>query len=137
MEILPVFNHDALTISYERKNALVLVVWQPESTNISPEFFKEMNLKYVELAEKMPVRSFFLDTVNFFFPIEPSLQTWVADCILPKIADAGCQKIAFLTSEDFVAQLSVEQTMEERDDMPFQVRYFSNENEAFSWLKNA
>jgi hypothetical protein len=84
----------------------------------------------------MPVKCFFLDTVNFFFPIEPTLQIWVAETILPKIAEAGCKKIAFLTSEDFVAQLSVEQTMEERDDLSFQVRYFLSESEAFSWLKN-
>jgi hypothetical protein len=47
---------------------------------------------------------------------------------------AGLRKYAIIVSQEMVAQLSIEQTMEESQASNFQVRYFDDSEEAMRWL---
>jgi hypothetical protein len=129
-----IFSQPAVNIRYDGKSMLLRAEWTSESLKISEDFFKNINRKYIEIAEKKPVKSFYIDTKDFQYTIRPEIQEWVASEVLPRLIGLGLRKVAFLQSEDFVAQLSVEQTMSECDDLPFQVIYFSNEGDALAWL---
>jgi len=53
---------------------------------------------------------------------------------LDKLAEAGIKKIAFLVSAEMIAQLSIEQTLEESNASAFAVKYFDVEEDAKKWL---
>ncbi len=128
------YSNPFITISIDKDAKLLQVIWSKESGKIDEAFFRFVNEKYVEYAQTYTIEFALVDTINFQFAIRPELQEWVANTILPNLIGAGWRKIAFLMSDDFVAQLSVEQTMEERD-LPFDVKYFSDKAKALNWLK--
>ncbi|HAI77152.1 MAG TPA: hypothetical protein DCM08_12985, partial [Microscillaceae bacterium] len=63
-----------------------------------------------------------------------NLQSWVDQEIFPQFVQAGLRKYAIIVSQEMVAQLSIEQTMEESQASNFQVRYFDDSEEAMRWL---
>lgn len=68
--------------------------------------------------------------------MSPALQEWQNDNVGKKVVEAlgDYPKTAFIQSEDFITQLSFEQTMDETDETSGLVRYFDNELDAKSWL---
>lgn len=133
MEIIR--SNEYILVAFEPSQSMLFAKWQPSSAEISHEYFREINYVYVELVEKYKLNTFLLDTTEFGYTIEPDMQMWVAENILPKISDLGMKKIAFLVSHDFISQLSIEQTMEEKV-FNFLVRYFHDQSEAQKWLEN-
>ncbi len=113
---------------------MLFAKWLPSSSDISHDYFKEINYLYLELVEKYQLKTFLLDTTEFGYTIEPNMQIWVAENILSKLSAFGMTKIAFLVSQDFIAQLSIEQTMEEKV-FDFLVYYFHDQSEAEKWLE--
>ena len=72
---------------------------------------------------------------NFEFTISPEIQKWIDEKIFPRYIKAGVKKFAYIMSSDMVAQLSIEQTMEEQQaSQGFQTNYFDNEADARKWL---
>jgi hypothetical protein len=132
MEVL--FSNQFIAISIDKEAKLLQAVWSKESGKIDETFFRFVNEKYVEYAQTYTIEFALIDTINFQYTIRPELQEWVANTILPSLIGAGWRKIAFMMSDDFVTQLSVEQTMEERE-LPFDVKYFSDTAKALNWLK--
>jgi len=61
----------------------------------------------------------------------------VAENIFPKYAEAGIKKMAFLVSKEHLVQMSIEQSIEEGHDSPFETKYFNSEQEAFAWFDEA
>jgi len=131
MEILKSDNF--ITIGVDLEKSMLYAKWLPMSKDISEEYFKDTNWLYVQLCENHTLSSFLLDTTDFDFTISPTTQTWVAENILPKLSTFGMKKVAFLVSTDFITQMSIEQTMEEKV-FNFSVRYFDQSSEALNWL---
>lgn len=81
---------------------------------------------------------FFLDNRLNFFVISPELQQWHAKNISTQIAktlpNPELLKVAIVVSEDFISQLSIEQTLEEHATTGEISRYFEDECEAREWL---
>jgi len=124
---------DFISIGVDLEKSMLYAKWLPMSKDISEEYFKDTNWLYVQLCEHHELSSFLLDTTSFGFTISPTVQIWVAENILPKLSKGGMKKVAFLVSTDFIAQLSIEQTMEEKV-LDFLVSYFDQQSEALAWL---
>jgi len=89
------------------------------------------------LKESQPEK-LLVDLSNFAFIIVPELQAWHTIHIHYAIIQLGIHKIAFLMSPDFVAQTSVEQTVDEFPPVTTtKIEYFSNLQEAETWLKTS
>lgn len=98
-----------------------------------PAFQSEVE-KIAEMQEKYKATKFHDNTTNFAFPISPKLQTWVNETIFPRFITAGLMRYAIIVSQELIAQLSIEQTMEEENASKFQVKYFENPDKAHQWL---
>jgi hypothetical protein len=103
---------------------------------MTEEDFKSINLFYVESFEKMPVKAFLIDSREFAFSVSPELQSWVAEHIISRAIALGLKKLAFMVSKEFIAQLSIEQTIEEGGDIPFQTQYFDELSKAKDWCES-
>jgi len=110
--------------------------WTPDTEYMSEQKFKEEVEKIAEVAEKYKVEKFHDNTTNFLFPISPELQTWVNESIFTRFIAAGLRKYALIVSKEMIAQLSIEQTMEEENASSFQVRYFDSPEKASEWLQS-
>ncbi|WP_026999494.1 hypothetical protein [Eisenibacter elegans] len=109
-----------------------------DTSNMSWETFQDEMLEQTRLAAKYKPEAFFLDTKNFDFGIGPEMQTWIDEEIFPKFSANGLRKYAYLVSDEFISQLSIEQLMAEGNaEKQFITKYFNTEEEAFAWLKKA
>ncbi|NJL11731.1 MAG: hypothetical protein HC913_01015 [Microscillaceae bacterium] len=66
----------------------------------------------------------------------PDLQDWTATEITPGLAEAGLQKMALLIPHELIANLAVQQTVDEMEaeGMPYETKYFDDEAQARTWL---
>lgn len=110
--------------------------WTTDTEYMSEQKFKEEVEKIAEVAEKYKVEKFHDNTTNFLFPISPELQTWVNESIFTRFIAAGLKKYALIVSKEMIAQLSIEQTMEEENASNFQVKYFDSPEKASEWLQS-
>ncbi|HAS42166.1 MAG TPA: hypothetical protein DCS93_16940 [Microscillaceae bacterium] len=114
--------------------------WHSASSDMEEEDYKEIHLKVRDhlVSHAYPLRGFFLDNRLNFFVISPELQAWHAENVSAKLEAALLNarelKVAIVVSEDFISQLSIEQTMEENATSGEVSRYFQDEYEAKEWL---
>ena len=125
-------NYQSIFFFVEKK--LLQKEWFATTENMNQEEFKAEVEKIAEVQEKHKAVKFHDNTTLFAFPISPKLQTWVNEEIFPRFIKAGLQKYAIIVSQEMIAQLSIEQTMEETN-AKFQVRYFDDPAKAHEWLE--
>jgi len=78
-----------------------------------------------------------VDTRNFMFTVAVETQEWVDMEINRYVRQNGVKCLAFLTSPDIFAQVSIEQTLEEHHAASLQPRFFDNYELAVSWLNKS
>ncbi|WP_045114620.1 hypothetical protein [Microscilla marina] len=119
---------------------LIEVYWQEESSDMTDDDYKELMGGVIQRMldnNYLPLLRYqLLDNRSNLFTMSPELQEWQNEHVGKKVVEAigDYPKTAFIQSEDFITQLSFEQTMEETDETSGLVRYFDNVIDAKSWL---
>ncbi|EAY30559.1 hypothetical protein [Microscilla marina] len=122
------YKSEFLEVSYDSENSWVISRWKPNTLHLTIDQYKE---------EILAVRQVFINhypfacnlslNQDFHFVIDPATQEWMAQ----QLNDYLPPKSAVVVAAEFVAQLSIEQTVQ---DMETAVKYFDNEPEAREWL---
>lgn len=135
MKIKILHENEFWKFGLDKEKNIMYYVWKEKSRSITDErFMLEMMINAQKCEEYNP-RLSLINTRKFLFPISPEMQEWVDNEIFPRFVKAGVQKLAFISSEDILAGISVEQMMDE--DMAidnFEVKHFREEGEALDWL---
>jgi len=127
-----------------RENEFNQLVWEAphklmvlrrfDVLDMTDELYQQEALFLVNMAEKYRPSCILMDNRKFSYPIIPSLQEWVNKNIFPRLFMSDLRRGAFLISPDFFTQVSVEQTLAEREGQKFVVCYFHHETDARKWL---
>lgn len=128
------------TAYYEEEHKLFEQIWLPESEYMTNEDYKATAVaneaKGKELGLK--INLYLLDNRNFLYIMTPEMQEWQAKNVSSKVADyvtdPSALKVAIVMSSDFIAQLSIEQAINEGHSDSNSFRYFDNVEEAREWL---
>lgn len=107
---------------------------KPESANMDDATYRqEIETLVARLKEVSPklVRG---NMREMLFTIEPRTQAWVNKVLLGCYEELGIKKLALVLSEDFFSSVSIEQTMEERENRLYETRFFTDPEEAMVWL---
>jgi len=132
---MEIFKSKFLTVSYNPKNQILKAVWDPATQQMTDADFRE-NIQegvWKNIEHYKPI-GFIGDTRQFLFIIAPELQEWYGANI-SSVFGRYTKKIAMIMSQDFISQLSVEQTIEEDNQSGFVTKYVSSETEALIWLR--
>lgn len=108
--------------------------WKPRSIDLEDETYKKHLLNYDKLVDEYKPKHILADQQQFQYPIYPDLQLWVAEHLFQNILAGVVDKMAILVSRDLIAELAVEQTVSEVQDVGFQIQYFNDEQQATAWL---
>jgi hypothetical protein len=123
---------------YDENQALIKSVWLLSTEFMTDVRYRQEMLSAVELVKKYPCKYFLADTTWFKYVISPDLQDWTATHIAEAIANLGVMRFAYIIPEEYISSLSVEQTVEEADQLkvnkPYHLAYFYTEEEAREWL---
>lgn len=131
---MELYNDRFQHISFMEEVGLLQKSWTTESDQMNEDTFQSEVTTIAEMIELQKPVGVCDDTTNFLYAITPELQTWVSEAIFPRFIAAGVKKYAIIVSSEMIAQLSVEQTMEEGN-AAFQVAYFDHVEKAMEWLK--
>ncbi|MBX2840766.1 MAG: hypothetical protein KTR26_03290 [Flammeovirgaceae bacterium] len=124
-----------LIILHDTEKELLEFVWQDTSNLIDQEFRKNLMIQK-ECVLKYKPKRILLHTQTFQMTISVETQHWVNNEILITWANTGVKKVAFLMTEEWIAQLSIEQAMAEETSNKFLTRYFKSRSEALEWLQS-
>ncbi|WP_020532264.1 hypothetical protein [Flexithrix dorotheae] len=122
-----------LTILHDNEKELLEFVWQDTSNLNDREFRKNLEMER-DFVIKFKPKRILLHTQTFRMTISVETQNWVNNEVLIPWAKAGVKKVAFLMTEEWIAQLSIEQAMNEDTLHKFDTKYFKSKKEALVWL---
>lgn len=128
--------NDYLNIYEITEKKILKLVWKESSEELNHELdkYKKFVLMWANIVENYKPTGILVNTLLHFVTIPVDMQTWFAAEIFPKYTSSKMTKLAFIVSQDFMSQLSIEQAMDEDDNLSFVTHYFTNETEALSWL---
>ncbi|GAB4395470.1 MAG: hypothetical protein OHK0053_03600 [Microscillaceae bacterium] len=69
-----------------------------------------------------------------YFAIAPTVQEWIDKTIFPRVLAVGVLHVAIVIPSELIANLSVQQAMEESEGAKFITRYFDKSEDAKQWL---
>ncbi|TAE75158.1 MAG: hypothetical protein EAZ85_03005 [Bacteroidetes bacterium] len=131
---MEVYKSKYLHLAFFAEQELIEMTWLPSTDEMTEEEYKQEFLNYLDIILKVRPKKIIPDTRNMFFPIVPKLQEWTNQVVFPPSLEMGLNKAAFVVSQEMIAQLSIEQTMEEHEGVKFVTRYFESKEEAKQWI---
>ena len=130
-----IYNSYGMIVSYLEETSFFKQSFTPETKNWTDNSYKEQFEEYAKLIREYKPLYIIVDTQNFMFSVIPEIQVWQSNYINPLISEIGVKKIAMLMNDDFITQISIEQTLEENEENnSWETKFFSNEDEAITWL---
>lgn len=121
-------------IAFYPEHELIETTWLPSSYDMTREEYMQELLNYSDIILKLLPKKVLGDARSMFFPIDPALQEWTDQKITVASLEIGLTKAAVVISQEMITQLSIEQTMEEREGLKYTARYFESKVEAKAWL---
>lgn len=128
--------HESIYFSvvWDEANEMFEYVFNEKTVNMTVKQYVAELTVFINLVKKYKPKRVFGDMVNFMLAIPPDTQEWVNANLFSVYHEIGFKKIAILLSEEFIASLSIQQTMEEDKTHSFQTQFFDNKENAMAWL---
>jgi SpoIIAA-like len=127
-----IFEGNSYRVAIDMENKIMLLHWFASTRDWEKEDYKRENLQLVSLVEQQKPAYLLSLSEEFAYPITPQDQAWLLDKVFVPYHQNGMKKIAIVMSQDFIAQLSIEQLVDESAVLP--TRMFANQSEAKTWL---
>lgn len=121
-------------INYLKDQALMEVGFFLETEFMEDnQYREEAEIFLATILEHKPYQVLF-DFRNLMFIVTPDTQDWFTPKLGVTYASLGHKiKQAMVVSQDFVSQVAAKQIVNDTEN--FQIKYFSDEQEARDWLK--
>lgn len=125
-------------ISYDETKQVIFHEYKENTTaDMKEDDYKTELSTFLEKCLETRAKSVVGLTQNFEFAISPELQEWTDKNIFA--GHKFLKKCAVLVSEDLIAQLGLEQVLDEDDDslvsIAFETKFFSKFDDALSWAE--
>lgn len=126
---MEVYKSEYWIILYEQESELLIQLWSSNTQNMSTDFFKSELKAYLEIVEEYKPKRLLSYSPNFNYSITPKEQEWINKNI-PRTFVLGLRYVAVVIPQEFIANLSVQQTMEEQEASKLLTRYFDDKEQA-------
>lgn len=125
-----------LDVYYSPDLRLIEYYWKKATEEMSEAEYRMVIWDMLDIVEGKGWRPeyYLLDNRDFLFTMFPKLQEWQVKYPMERSIKLGAKKAAVIMSEDFVSQVSIEQTFEEGEEGRFILKYFSSTEAGKEWL---
>ncbi|OJJ22932.1 hypothetical protein BKI52_00845 [marine bacterium AO1-C] len=128
-----VFRNDYLKIEVDQQSSIFYWEWSKETYRMSEEDFLSYSNKILGFVLQYSCKYGVENAIDFRFIISPDIQKMIAQQVIEK-GRGRFKRLAHVVSSDFVSKLSVEQLWKEYERYNFQEKYFSDVEEAMTWV---
>lgn len=129
-----VFESRYRVVEFFAEQELMRSVFLPDSFYLTEALFKEEETTLLELVSRLCPKKYLVNLRDMRFAASVGLQAWMLEHIYTPASHIGLKKIAYLTCEEFIPQLSAEQLIDDYGSGAIQNRFFDKEDEAMRWL---
>ena len=134
---MEVYKSKYLHIAFFAEERLIEATWLSTTKTMNTDECKQEFLNYLDVARKQrPIRGL-VDTSDMYFTFGPEMQDWINQTIFTQFLKMGINKVAFVISKDFFAQLSTQQIMNEKEGLKHTREYFDTKEAARQWALSA
>jgi predicted nucleotide-binding protein len=109
--------------------------WLEANEKMTENEYQSQMLELVQLFEQYKPDQVLVDARRSRFVIRPELQQWVNENVIAVTVAKGLKRIFVILSQEFIAQLSMEQMFDDALTDRFRTLYFATVEEAQAWLK--
>lgn len=131
---MTVYESDYAKVLYKPDENIVEQYWLPATEDMDDDEYQRIQLATLKAFVDNEVELLFVDTQNMAYPIEPEMQQWSKEEIMDKLLQTKFRKVAYIVSQDFLSQVSIEQTVNEDTSNRMVAQYFDNAKDAREWL---
>ncbi|TAE12184.1 MAG: hypothetical protein EAZ95_12760 [Bacteroidetes bacterium] len=129
-----VYNTHFANIDFFEEKSLMVHTWRSSSSFLNEDYYKEeLTNLYNEFIKYRPSKMLY-DDRTLIYRISPDLQHWTNENVTAKMVAQGFEKIAVVMSPDIFALVAVESMVEEEHKLATATRFFSDMQEAKTWL---
>ncbi len=122
-------------IEWNQSKDLFHYVFNQQTAHMTAtEYINELKI-FIKLVKQHRPKYVLGDMIEFGFVITPDIQEWINENLFTVYQEIGFKKIAILLSKEFIASLSIEQTMDEDSSKSFKTAFFDNAKTAQAWLE--
>lgn len=126
-----VFDTTYITIFFNPEESLVHLRWKGFAS--SEQFREGLNFA-LEVVKENQVENW-LGDLKMMQAIQPADEEWSTKVWYPRLAESALNKMAIVTSLDFLNNSSVRRIVNaSADEISFETRYFVDVNDAHNWL---
>lgn len=129
------YKSEYLTIKFEEEKNTLITHWTTHEY-MSDEAYREECDHYEKSVIKFKPANILVHSTEAKYVIPVETQDWMTARIFPLYESYNTKKVAIIMSKDFIAQLSFEQVVEEKDSQGLQMLFFDEEQKAFEWFEN-
>lgn len=130
---MKLLDNEYISISFDIQTSMMFVVRKTEVLK-NDDNYKKTILIWKEIIEEHKPQKQLIDYSDFSQAISPEMQTWINENLIYPAIKAGLKKNAIIISKDKLAQISVEQTMDEIHGLKVFNKYYDNKEDAINWL---
>jgi len=123
------------SIIFDAAQSCLKHVWNNLSFTMSEREYKNEIKHFADAMEERNPSNVLYDMDQCGYIGIPDLHVWMGDIFPNASTKTGLQKVAFVYSNDFVPQLALEHTQEEKRSLEIQVKLFEKTSEAEHWLE--
>ncbi|WP_338760721.1 hypothetical protein WAF17_14120 [Bernardetia sp. ABR2-2B] len=131
-----VYQSDYLQIDSSDEQKLLELTWLPTTADMTSEEYKNEHVELLKFMLEQKTEKVLGNIKELGFVVSPEVQEWMNINIFAPAMEVGFDKLAVVMSSEFLAQLSIEQAMEEEVGQQITTKYFDNVKEAKEWILN-
>lgn len=122
---------------YNTELKLMKLSWFTSSEELSEAGLKdEMSNILNHIKENKP-KKILVDTINFRYHVTQSVQNWMVMNFINQVFLLGVEKYAIVVDEDVYEEVRIQQVSgDDEEEEAAHIQYFTDEEEAFSWLES-
>jgi hypothetical protein len=130
---MTIHQNDFAHIEFFAEQSFMLYTWRLGSVYLNYDLYKAELLQLLHVVKTYRPRKILFDTTQMRFTILNDLQAWTNNEVSVHLL-LYVEHIAIITGFDFAAVVSIEQTVEESDDIHARTRYFRDREAAQAWI---
>lgn len=129
------FSGEFCTISYDQDQQIITIKWHEKTSTLDEQEFKDNIAHLLLLIEAYKPSNLLINAQQFLFTIDPELQEWYQENVIPRYIEANISKISIVKTQDFFTNLAIEQMFEKAKlSNQLMVNHSKDINEANNWF---
>jgi len=132
---MKVYRSDFCGVEYKEQNNIVILTWLPSSIYMNDSQYRKEMKQLSKTCDLYLPNKVLINALNMAYTISPAMQHWTDEEVMSNFLEHKIEKLGIIPSQDFFAQISIEQLLEEKNSKKLKEITIKQEALIDIWLK--